>query len=242
VGILVNDYSNGNDMVIGGPSVASVADLRGRKVGVEVGFVDHLLLLKALEANGMTEADVELVNMPTNELPQALASGAVDAIAAWQPNSGQALKTVAGSQPLYTSADLPGLIYDLLYVAPESLAGRRADWENVVRTWYQIVEFVEDPANREESLRILASRVNLTPAEYAPLLEGTHILPLEEAVAVMTGGVEEGLSSVAGSSEAVDEFNVRYEVYAAPELKDSYLDATLARVVATERGALAARP
>ena len=82
--ILMNDYSNGNDMVIGAPGIGSVKDLKGKKVGVEVGFVGHLLLLNALEKSGLTEADVELVNVPTNETPQVLASGEVDAIVAWQ--------------------------------------------------------------------------------------------------------------------------------------------------------------
>ena len=31
---LINDYSNGNDMVIGGPGISSVKDLKGKKVGV----------------------------------------------------------------------------------------------------------------------------------------------------------------------------------------------------------------
>ena len=92
--ILMNDYSNGNDMVIGKPGINSIKDLKGKKVGVEIGFVSHLLLLNALEKNGMTEADVELVNAPTNETPQVLASGEVDAIVAWQPSSGQALDLV----------------------------------------------------------------------------------------------------------------------------------------------------
>ena len=103
--ILMNDYSNGNDMVIAGPGISSIKELKGKKVGVEIGFVGHLLLLNALEKAGMTEADVELVNVPTNETPQVLASGEVDAVVAWQPSSGQALKLVPGSTPIYTSAE-----------------------------------------------------------------------------------------------------------------------------------------
>ena len=62
----------------------------------------------------MTEKDVKIVNVKTDETPQALKSGAVDAIGAWQPNSGAALKEVPGSTPIFTSADVPGLIYDML--------------------------------------------------------------------------------------------------------------------------------
>jgi len=85
---------------------------------------------------------VTLVNTPTNETPQVLAAGAVDAIAAWQPNSGQALKTVQGSKPIFTSAESPGLIYDLLYVSRESLEKHRADWAKVVAVWYRIVQYM----------------------------------------------------------------------------------------------------
>ncbi|MDX1796962.1 MAG: ABC transporter substrate-binding protein, partial [Hydrogenovibrio sp.] len=129
--ILINDYSDGNDMIIGQPGITSMKQLKGKKIGVEVGFVDHLLVLKALEANGMKESDVTLVNVPTNETPQVLASGEVDAVAAWQPSSGQALKAVPGSKAFYTSASSPGLIYDGLSVNPASLSARKKDWEKV---------------------------------------------------------------------------------------------------------------
>ena len=38
----------------------------------------------------------------------------MDAVVAWQPNSGQALEEVAGSKAIFTSADVPGIIYDVL--------------------------------------------------------------------------------------------------------------------------------
>ncbi|HTJ92595.1 MAG TPA: ABC transporter substrate-binding protein, partial [Pararobbsia sp.] len=51
--VLLTDYSSGNDMVVAKPSVKSVKDLKGKKVGVEVGLVDHLLIDTALEKNGL---------------------------------------------------------------------------------------------------------------------------------------------------------------------------------------------
>ncbi|MHA0111632.1 putative urea ABC transporter substrate-binding protein, partial [Klebsiella pneumoniae] len=42
--ILLTDYSNGNDMVVAKPGIKSLKDLKGKKVGVEVGLVEHLLL------------------------------------------------------------------------------------------------------------------------------------------------------------------------------------------------------
>ena len=225
--IILNDYSNGNDMVVGRPGLESISDLKGLRVGVEVGFVGHLLLLTALEAHGMTENDVTLVNIPTNELPQALAAGSVDAITAWQPNSAQALKIVPGSKRLYSSADSPGIIYDMLYVSHESLAERGDDWAKVVRVWYRIVAFMQDPANREEMLEILSARVGLPPDEYAPFLAGTRILSLDEALSIWQADESAGLKSLKGSNVYVDTFNIKYGVYPQAETGDSYFDPSL---------------
>ena len=223
--ILMNDYSNGNDMVIAGPGIASVEELKGKKIGVEVGFVSHLLLLNALEKNGMSESDVELVNVPTNETPQVLASGDVDAIVAWQPSSGQALSLVPGSKAIYTSADEPGLIYDLLAVSPESLAARRDDWKKVIDVWYRAVAYLKDPKTTDDAVKIMASRVGLDAAEYKPFLKGTYILTRDEANKFMVKG--DGFKSIYGSTKISDDFNVANKVYAEPQVVDDYIDGSL---------------
>jgi NitT/TauT family transport system substrate-binding protein len=225
VGIIINDYSNGNDMIVAAPGIDSLEDLKGKKIGLEEGFVIHLLLLKGAELAGIDPSEFEIVNVPTNETPQVLASGAVDAIGAWQPNSGQALKTVPGSKPVLTSADAPGIIYDLLSVDPESLETRRDDWAKVVKVWYRIVDFIKDEENIDEALEILAERVQLTPEEYEPFFGGTYILSLEEALAIWEEG--EGLGSVYGSTVIADEFNVSQGVYDEPLDTAKYLDPSL---------------
>ena len=223
--ILVGDYSNGNDMVVAAPGIQSVGDLKGKRVGVEIGFVGHLLLLDALESVGLTESDVELVNIPTNEAPQVLASGDVDAIVAWQPNSGQSLGRVPGSTAIYTSGDQPGLIYDVLAVSPTSLNANREDWGKVVEVWYRVVDYILDPATEADAVSIMAARVGLTPDQYAPLLAGTKLLTLEEAKGYFKQ--TEGFDSLVGSSRISDEFNRKYDVYREPQNLDAYIDASL---------------
>ncbi len=220
--IILNDYSNGNDMIVAKPGIESLKDLKGKKIGVEVGFVDHLLLLKGLESVGMKESDVELVNVPTNETPKALASGDVDAIGAWQPSSGQALKAVPGSKAIYTSKDVPGLIYDVLAVNPASLSARPDDWKKVAQVWYKVVDYFNDPKTRPEAIKIMAARVNLSPEEYASFVEGTKILTLEEAKAAFKVGP--GLDSVFGSNKVVDDFNVANKVYEKAQPTADYID------------------
>lgn len=225
--ILLNDFSNGNDMVVGAPDIKAMKDLKGKKVGVEVGFVSHLLLLKGLEKAGLKESDVTLVNVPTHQTPQTLASGEVSAISAWQPNSGEALKALAGAHPLFTSADAKGLIYDALCVNPVHLAKNRKEWEKVVKVWYEIVDFVLDPKTQDEAVKIMAARVGLKPEEYKPFLAGTKLLTAAEAKKAFEKG--EGFTSLYGSSAIVDAFNVANKVYEKPQKIEAYIDAGLVK-------------
>lgn len=231
VALLVNDYSNGNDMVVAKPGIDSMAQLKGKKVGVEVGFVSHLMLLNALAASKLTDKDIEIVNVPTDQTPQALKTGSVDAIVAWQPNSGQALREVAGSKPIFTSANLPGIIYDVLAVNPKSLAERQSDWEKVAGVWFKIVDYIQDDANRNDVLAIMSARVGLTPEQYAPLMTGTFLLDAEGNAKHYRPG--DGLQSVFFSSQAVDRFNLDNGVYKVSQKPEAYLNADLiTRIVA----------
>ncbi len=224
--ILINDYSNGNDMVVAAPGIEKVADLKGKKIGVEIGFVSHLLLNNALKSAGLTEKDVELVNVPTDQTPQVLASGDVSAIVAWQPNSGQALKAVAGSKALYSSADAKGLIYDVLAVSPESLKARRDDWKKVLQAWYMAVDFIKDPKTTDEAVAIMAARVELKAEEYKPFLEGTYLLSLDEAKEIANSKAED-FSSLMGSTKIVDQFQVENKVYDKAQKLKKYIDMSL---------------
>jgi NitT/TauT family transport system substrate-binding protein len=213
--ILALDYSNGNDMIIGKPDIKSLKDLKGKKIGLETGFVEHLMLLNALEKAGMKESDVTIVNTKTNETPQALASGDLAAIAAWQPNSGQAMKLVPGAKPIYTSAKEPGLIYDVITVSPASLSAHKDEWAKVVKVWGKVVAYVNDPKTQPDALKIMSAKVGLTPQAYKPLLKGTRLLTLPEGKAAFVNAT--GFKSLYGSSKIADAFNVKYGVYKTPQ-------------------------
>jgi NitT/TauT family transport system substrate-binding protein len=233
VGIIINDFSNGNDMIVAAPGVDSIAGLKGKKVGLEEGFVSHLLLLTGMEKAGMKADDVTIVNTPTNETPQVLASKAVDAIGAWQPSSGQALKVLPGSKPVFTSADAPGIIYDLLYVSAESLEKNKDDWAKVVKVWYKVADYIRDEENLDDTLKILSARVKISPEEYEPFLKGTYILTLDEALKRWEKG--EGLGNVYGSSKVVDDFNLKFKVYEKSQDSAKYLDSSLTKALAAAK-------
>ncbi len=220
--LMLTDYSNGNDMIVAKPGIKSLADLKGKKVALEQGLVEHLLLLNGLKKLGMKESDVKLVNVKTNETPQTLASPDISAIGAWQPVSGEAMKAAPGSKPIYTSADEPGLIYDVLAASPSSVKARRADWVKVVKVWDKVVAYINDPKTQPDAVKIMAAKSGVSPTEYLPLLKGTKLLSLEEGKKVYVKG--KGFDSLYGSTKTVDAFNVAAGVYKKAENVDAYFD------------------
>ena len=120
---------------------------------------------------------------------------------------------------------MPGLIYDVLTVSPQSLAAHRADWEKVIKVWYRVVDYFYSPKTREDAIKIMASRVGVTPEEYKTFVDGTKILRLEEAKKAFAKG--SGFSSIYGSSKISDDFNVANKVYDKPQDVDSYIDPSL---------------
>jgi NitT/TauT family transport system substrate-binding protein len=215
------DYSEGSDMIIGKPGIESIKDLKGQKIGIEVTLVEHLLLLEALKRNGMTQADVELVNTSTNDTPQTLGSGKVAAVGAWYPVSSQALKQVAGSKPLFTSSDAKGLIYDVLAVNPASYAQHKDDWTKIVKIYYKCVDYLKDPKTRDDAIKIMAAKVGAPVDEYSKNVPGTHFLTLTEAKAAMKKG--DGLDSIYGSLTNGDKFNIDNKVYKESQKAEDYV-------------------
>jgi NitT/TauT family transport system substrate-binding protein len=60
--------------------IKSIADLKGKKVGVPSGSSQTTMLPLFLKANNLKETDVNLINMPATSMVPALLQGQVDAI------------------------------------------------------------------------------------------------------------------------------------------------------------------
>lgn len=69
-----------------------VSELRRKRIGYAFGSNAHYTLLSALASEGLDESDVILVPMEVSEMPQALASGKIDAFSAWEPTPTIALR------------------------------------------------------------------------------------------------------------------------------------------------------
>ena len=121
--VLVFDVSVGADVLLARPEVETLADLRGRRIGVEPSTLGTVMLFEALQAGGLRRADVQVVDLPHDHY-SGWASGELDALVTYEPSLGRL--RAEGLVPLFDSRRLPQLIVDVLAVRPDA-ARRRAD-------------------------------------------------------------------------------------------------------------------
>lgn len=112
--VLVMNESVGADVVLARPDIATPADLRGRRIAVEHSAVGGIVLRKLLDAGGLQEGDVSLVDLPHDRQPAAWEAGLVDAVITYAPTD--ALIERGGGRRIFDSRQFPGTIFDVLAV------------------------------------------------------------------------------------------------------------------------------
>src|SRR5437868_1152426 len=132
-GFLVMDLSFEADAVVAGSAIASIAELKGKKVAFESGTTSDLLINYALKENGLTLADIEHVPMGASEAGLALISGRVDAAVTYEPYVSTALAQDKSYKVVFTSAAKPGLISDMLTANSTWVKEHSKDVQGMIR-------------------------------------------------------------------------------------------------------------
>ena len=175
--VLVNDNSTGNDKVIVREGIATVTDLKGKKVAAEEGTVDHFLLLQGLEKAGIGAKDIQFVPLETGKAAAAFAAGQVDAVAVFAPFTTQALKR-SGSKELFSSKDFPGSISDHLVFTRKFVTEKPDQVQAFVDSWFATLDYIK--ANQAKAYEIMAKRAGVSIDEYKQYADGTKIFTIEE--------------------------------------------------------------
>ena len=183
--VLVNDNSAGNDKIIVGEDINTIQDLKGKKVALEEGVVDDFLLTLALQENGMSRDDVEIVNLETGAAALAFAKGQVDAVGAFPPFWLTALER-EGSKELISSKDFPGAIPDLLVVSQKLIDENPKAVQGLVNTWFDILDFMEK--NPERANEIIAARAGVTEEELKLFQSGVKLFNKQDNIEAFKPG------------------------------------------------------
>ncbi|MFC5530012.1 ABC transporter substrate-binding protein [Cohnella yongneupensis] len=199
--VLVNDNSNGGDAIVSKPEFSSIKDLKGKTVATELGTVDHLLLLTALEQNGMSESDVNYTNMTVNDAAPAFISGKTDASVLWEPFQTTAVKEGKG-KILFSSKDTPGLIPDLLVFKQSVIDNRPDDVQKIIDAWFDALAYFKD--HEQESIELMAKKAETSPEDFKLGLDSIKLFSAADNVNAF--GVREEYTSLAFTGKKTAEF------------------------------------
>ena len=174
--VLAVDNSKGGDGIVANKDIADVKGLKGKKVAFEQGSVSQFFLNALLKDAGMTQADIEPVNMAATDAGVAFTAKQVDAAVTWEPALSLGAKAEHGKL-LLSSADKPGLITDVVAATTDTIANKKDDIKGFVRGWYKALAFIK--SNPDEANKIMAQGVGgwlNDPAVFAETLAGIEYL------------------------------------------------------------------
>jgi NitT/TauT family transport system substrate-binding protein len=183
--IIVGDYSNGNDGILlkGADSLAAI---KGRQVYLVELSVSHYLLARGLQSVGMKPTDVKTVNTADADIVGAFGSKDVTAAVAWNPQL-SVMKGGAGVKEVFSSANIPGEILDLLVVDTATLKANPNLGKALTGIWYETVALMQrQDAQGKAARAAMAKLAGSTPEMFDSQLATTYLYTDPKAAVAAT--------------------------------------------------------
>ncbi|OYW44793.1 MAG: lipid kinase [Sphingomonadales bacterium 32-68-7] len=183
--IIVGDYSNGNDGVLL-KGAGSLASIKGRQIYLVELSVSHYLLARGLDSVGLKLSDVRTVNTSDADIVGAFAAPEVSAAVAWNPQL-SVMREAAGANLVFSSADIPGEILDLLVVDTATLKANPNLGKALAGIWYETMAIMaRQDAQGAEARAAMARLSGTTPEVFESQLATTFLYTDPKAAVAAT--------------------------------------------------------
>ncbi len=173
--VLFTDYSFGGDGIVAHNNIRTLADLRGKKVGVEIGSVSHYSLLQAIARTGITESDFSIVSIPAWEIKENFLAGKIDAGVTWEPYLTESAREGNG-HVLITSRDYPRTIVTTMVMSEKLITARRADAQKVVVAYFDALDYTFK--NPNHAYELMGKAEGVSREEFASHVAGIQFFDL----------------------------------------------------------------
>lgn len=167
--VCVADYSDSGDVIVAGPKINSLLDLKEKPVGIEgINTFSHLFVLSVLTKAGLKEEELRFEIVSALQVPKALDEGRIAAGHTWEPAKSEALKK--GYKIIAKAGDIPGIITDGLSFSARITEKRPDDARAIIRALFKARDFIQN--NRAEAIAIMAKAEGMSPEEMDSGLKG----------------------------------------------------------------------
>lgn len=179
--VLIIDYSNGADAILGRPGMEGLKDLEGKRVGAEVNALGAYMLSRALGTAGLSEKNITAVPLDIDEQERAFNEGKIDAVVTFDPVRSRLIE--AGAKVLFDSSDIQGEIIDVLVLRNSCLSEHPHYLKKLLKGWFSALDYVRDKP--EEASRRMTGRLKLKSEEVLKALELVHMPEKADNLALM---------------------------------------------------------
>jgi NitT/TauT family transport system substrate-binding protein len=172
--VVALDDSHGGDGVLVQTDINSLADLKGKAVGMNEGSVSQFWFNILLKREGLTEKDLQITNMTADDAAAAFIAGQIPAAVTWEPHL-TLVRTKNQGKVLIDSSSTPGLIVDVVALTCDYIDKNPKDVEAFVKGLYKAVEFIK--TNPEEAYAVMAKGVGgylEKPEDFAEAAKGVR--------------------------------------------------------------------
>ena len=215
------DYSVGGDAILASAVVHDIQDLKGRKVAFQTLSPSDFLLGYALAQRGLSQKDLQPVNVTPEAVVATMASGAVDAGVTYQPSVSMILELGGGKKfhVLLSSRDARGMITDVLAVRDSTIARNPALVTGLIRGTMEGLAFMHrEPA---KAAAIIAKTLDISTADVQAQLPNVENPPVAQLSDVFRKS--EALPSFHASGKVIGEILRRQgQIQALPQIDDTY--------------------
>lgn len=161
---IVAVYDNsGLNAVLVAPNIRSIADLRGKSIGVQLGTIYELFVLEMLRVGGLSAADVNLINVEPEDIPNRIGQD-IAAGFAYEPYISESM--ARGFRVIFSSKTVSSLNPDVIVMRSEIAQQRPEDVRAFLRAWFEAVAYRQ--ANELESRQIVADYMGWNLEDVAP--------------------------------------------------------------------------
>lgn len=235
--VLILDNSNGADGLVATKDIKTIADLKGKSIATEYGTIEHFFLFNALKTAGLTEKDINFVNLTISDSAPAFLSGTVEAASLWEPSLSMALEK-EDANLLISSADTPGLIVDVLVVSGDMAKNKKDDVTAVVNAYFDAMEFY--CANPDKAIAEMAAGADISEDEMRVSMSGSKLFSVQECIDTMDNKADD-YSYVPYTTDVIADFLKGINmIESVPKDSTKMYDSSYLKSVLKERGDVAA--
>lgn len=178
--VVINDYSNGNDMVIA-KAASDVAGLKGETINLVELSVSHYLLARALDSAGLSEQDVTIVNTSDADMVAVAGTSDVTTVVTWNPLASEIVGAGNG-KAIFDSSKIPGEIMDLTVAKTDVLADNPNFGKALAGIWYETMGIMTSNTPEGAAARAAMGAASGTDqAGFEAQLAATHLFGTPQA-------------------------------------------------------------